>query len=813
MRPVCGVSVARALVVVAAGVAPALPAAVPAAAVPAAEAAVVAHATRPAVGVLVAEVPAAEGPSAVRVPTAGRALSLRYTASGPLEADQAGAALLGCPTPTQECTTRRWTDVDGDPSTFNSSSATVVVPAGGAVARADLYWGGDLASDRTARCAGTPAVAAPAPERADQVRVGLDGAGYVSVRATTVDGLRTANGRTYQSHANATRLFAGMRSPAADTAVAVTLANAQIAQGADCAGGWTIVVVFRRAAVGGGGHRTVLLFDGLAAPGKPRTVRPDGFRAAGPVDARLGVIGYGRRATPAVNRTAVDVTPGAPGHGPVRVPPGAIAPGSTSAVVGLGDGAYAVGAVLLSLRTESLVRLDRTATRVTSTGDEAVEAGSDRGADVTGGDRLRLSVEVRNIAARTLRLATLAESVPAGLTMVAGSVRLDGQALPDAAVGDARAGYAIGLGDIPPGATRTVAYEAIVADDAPSGVPVVARARMDFWVDHSPGRPSDSGVLFARSEQVEVVPNRVDLEVAMTVDSDQVPADGEARFEVTVTNSGPVEATGVAVAARLPAELAPLRAEATQGAFDAVARRWNVGALPADASASLTLLARVDAAGAVTTMAEVVEVRQHDRDSVPDDADGRSDDAATVTVTALAAARVLADLAITQDVVGPFQPGRSGRLAVTVTNLGPGVASGIAVTETLPPGLAFVSGGGEDWSCVPDASGAVCLDLRDGLVGRRQPGESARLELVVAVAPDAPAELTATAVVTSGVDDPQRAGDTASTRIPLRSAVPSQPLAGGAAWIGLAVMAFGAGLLGTAAVLHRRARRARTIPR
>ena len=727
------------------------------------------------------------------MPTAGRSLSLRYSASGPLEADQAGGALLGCPTPTDRCATRRWIDVDGDTSTFNSSSATVVVPAGAAVAHADLYWGGDLASDRTARCAGATAVAAPAPERADRVRVRLDagnGADYVSVRASTVDGLRTANGRTYQSHANATRLFDGVRSPDVSTPVVVTVANAQVAQGADCAGAWTIVVVYRRSGAPADGHRTVLLFDGLAAPGKPRTVRPDGFRAAGPVEARLGVVGYGgRRATPKVNGNAVQTSglndDGAGSNGAVSdgdgktgdadfdtgaapVPDGAIAPGATSAVVSLPDGAYAAGAVLFSVRTEPLVRLDRTVTRVAPPGggDQGVD-----GADVTGGERLRLSVEVGNIAARTLRLASLAESVPAGLSMVAGSVRLDGQALPDGAVGDASAGYAITLGDIPPGATRSVGYEAIVAEGAPSGIPVVARARLDFWVDHSPGEPSDSGVLFARSEQVEVVPNRVDLEVGMSVDSGQVPADGEARFEVTVTNSGAIEATGVVVSERLPATLAPLLAEPTQGRFDAVARRWNVGALAPDASATLTLLARVDASGAVTNLAEVVEVRQHDSDSVPDDGDPRSDDAATATVTGASSPRVLADLAVTQAVAGALQPGRRGRLVVTVTNQGPGVASGIAVTASLPTGLAFVTGGGEVWACVPDATGAVCLDQRDGLAGRRVPGEATRLEMVVAVAPDAPAELTATATVTSGVDDPQRADDTATTLIALRSAV------------------------------------------
>jgi uncharacterized repeat protein (TIGR01451 family) len=435
------------------------------------------------------------------------------------------------------------------------------------------------------------------------------------------------------------------------------------------------------------------------------------------------------------------------------------------------------------------------------------------GADAAAGQRLRLSVEVRNIAARTLRLTTLAESVPPGLEMVTGSVRLDGRTLPDAAVGDAGAGYTVGLGDIPPGAARTVAYEATVADGARSGIPVVARARLDFWVDHTPARPSESGPLFARSDQLEIVPNRVDLELGMALDETQVPADGEARFGITITNAGRSAATGVVVADRLPSGLAPLLAEPSQGTFDAVGRRWTVGALAPGAAATLSLLVRVDDAGAFTNTAEVAAVRQHDLDSVPDDADPRSDDAATSTVTG-AASRVRADLAVSQVPAGPFPPGGRSRLALAVTNRGPGVASGIAVSAALPRGLSFVSGGGEGWTCAAAAGGAVCHDGRDGLQGRRHPGETTRLELLVAVAPDAPAELTAVATVTSGVDDPQPADDAVATRVRIGtgSATPVS-LAGTAAWVGLAVMTVGAGLLGAAAVLHRRAGRARTIPR
>jgi uncharacterized repeat protein (TIGR01451 family) len=751
---------------------------------------------------------------AVELPTGGRALSLRYAASGPLDAEQAGASLLGCPTADGECApgegTRRWIDVDGDPATFNSSSATIVVPARAAVDHAVLYWGGDLASDRAARCAGLPAAAAPSPERADRVRIRLDGDGadYVSVRATTVDGLRTANGRTYQAYADVTRLLAARSAAEGSTPVVITVADAQVAQGADCAGGWSIVVVYRHPAAA---HRTVLLYDGLVAAGGPRTVKLDGFRAAGPVEARLGVVAYhgGGLSVGAAMVNGAGLADRISDARVVRAPDDAVAPGATSAAIVLPDGGYAAGAVVFTARTEPMVSLRRAVVRVAGG-----PSGDVNGGDVAGGDRLRLSVEVRNVGPRTLRLVTVAESVPAGLSMVAGSVRLDGRVVPDAAVGDGSAGYSITLGDVPPAASRSVIYEATVRNNARSGVPIVARARLDFWVDHSPVRPSDPALLFSRSEQVEVVPNRVDLEVGMAVDAGEVPTDGEARFTATVTNTGRVPATGVVVSDRLPDQLAPLLAESSQGDFDAVTRRWRVGELRPGGSATLTLLVRVDDVGAYANAAEVADVRQHDVDSVPDDADPAADDAAVVTVTGSASARAEANLAVSQSVTTQFAPGRRGRLVVAVTNLGPAVASGLALTATLPTGLTFVSGGADGWSCAPAAGGAVCRDVRDGLQGRRQPGETVQLELIISVASDAPAEGTVQASVTSGVDDPDSSDDTVATRIGVGAPTAATRPAGGAAWIGLAVMAVGAVLLGAAALLHRRARRStRTIPR
>jgi uncharacterized repeat protein (TIGR01451 family) len=847
-------------------------------------------------------------PPAVRdpVPAAERPFALRYQFTGWLNVEQAGNVLLRCPPADRRCASAqsgasagnnngyamRWVDVDGDRSTFNSSSATFAIPPRATVDHAALYWGGDLGESGGgdagtadgARCTQgtTAAIPAAAPELADRVRVSLAGAAgtaedralvasgdYVSVRATTVDGLRTGSGRPYQAHADVTALFDGVQRPVAVTAVAVTVANVQLAQGPNCSGGWTMVLVYsyrdgarptttpndRYAPE----YRTVALYDGFAAvgPGEaPLSVALDGFHAAasGPVDARIGVVAYdgdrrgtgdaltvngapvSRAATNAFDSTVAGASFAVPASrlrvGPrepvvanalgydtwaAPVPAGVVGNGATSAVASLRSGGDTVvsGVILFSARVQPLAEAVTRAVRVADGADVA-------GADVIGGERLRYTVDVRNIGRLALVGATVVHTLPRGLRPVPGTLAVDGRRISDVSDGDA--GYRDGssmwvaLGRIAPGAVRGVAFEAMVDPAAPSGRPLVSRARLDFGVSSPGPAPADTASLgpgeFVRTSQVAVVPNRVDLEIAMTVDPGQVPVDGEATVLTTVTNTGRVNARGIVVAERLAAELVPLDAVPGRGEFDALLRRWNVGALAPGESARLEVLVRVDTTGPVAAAAEVVGADQVDVDSVAADGDPRSDDLAQTTLSAGGQAPVRADLSVSQTTSGPMVPGGRGGLTVAVTNLGPGVASGIAVTLSLPPQLRFVSAGGDGWSCVPSGAGGECHLMRDGLSGRRGPGDAtAPLAVVVDVAHDARGPLVSRAVVTSGVDDPRAADDVVDTPIEIdggdggAAAFDRPLLGGGLAWIGGATMGLGVAAVLLAAVLHRRSRR------
>ena len=66
-------------------------------------------------------------------------------------------------------------------------------------------------------------------------------------------------------------------------------------------------------------------------------------------------------------------------------------------------------------------------------------------------------------------------------------------------------------------------------------------------------------------------------------------------FIVTATNRGPTGATGVVVTDALPAGLTLVSATPSQGTY--TAPTWTVGALAANASATLIVVATVDTPG------------------------------------------------------------------------------------------------------------------------------------------------------------------------------------------------------------------------
>ncbi len=223
---------------------------------------------------------------------AQRAFSMRYTTV--TSGDIAGignvnmncAPFSGTPAPSTDCASSRTntagtgssrnndftmvnTDVDSDATTFNSSRATLNMPAGSTVLFAGLYWsgrGGNAAQRGSVRFQ-TPASA------------------YATVTASVVD---TTTGNAYQGFANVTSQVA-----AAGNGV-YTVANVFGNSATDSWAGWALVVAYSNASLP---PRNLSIFDGwqrAADVNTPINLPISGFITppSGPVTTTIGVLAW-----------------------------------------------------------------------------------------------------------------------------------------------------------------------------------------------------------------------------------------------------------------------------------------------------------------------------------------------------------------------------------------------------------------------------------------------------------------------------------------------------------------------------------------
>ena len=175
--------------------------------------------------------------------------------------------------------TMTWVDVDGDPATFDSSSADLTLPAGASVLFAGLYYGGRL----TAGSGGSPA---PTPGARNTVLFKAPGdTDYRSLTASQVDAASTQ----YQGFVNVTPIVEGAGSGT------YTTANVQLGTGLSdsSSGGWALIVAYGDS---GSPSRNLSVFDGIqTVTGNGTVTIPlSGFQTplTGPVTSTVGVVAY-----------------------------------------------------------------------------------------------------------------------------------------------------------------------------------------------------------------------------------------------------------------------------------------------------------------------------------------------------------------------------------------------------------------------------------------------------------------------------------------------------------------------------------------
>ncbi|MEG1227977.1 MAG: hypothetical protein RSD71_04700, partial [Flavobacterium sp.] len=188
-----------------------------------------------------------------------------------------------------------------------------------------------------------------------------------------------------------------------------------------------------------------------------------------------------------------------------------------------------------------------------------------------------------------------------------------------------------------------------------------------------------------------------DLELTKSVSPTHGSAGDEVTFTIQIFNNnslgGTVTATGVAVRDYLPTGFTIVPGSAN------LSGQYNVGdntltwynlTIPNGGRLNLTFKATINAVGSTLNKAEIVESNQFDPDSTPNNQIETEDDQDSASVSI-----DVADLSL-QKTVSPTSVSINDNVIFTIraTNSGPNNATGVTVSDKLPPGYTYVSDNG-----------------------------------------------------------------------------------------------------------------------
>ena len=129
-----------------------------------------------------------------------------------------------------------------------------------------------------------------------------------------------------------------------------------------------------------------------------------------------------------------------------------------------------------------------------------------------------------------------------------------------------------------------------------------------------------------------------DLELNITTPSDSYTLFEAVPFEITLTNQGPLNATGVSVSAALPSGLVFSNATSSVGSYDNFSGIWKIDVLGPGQSATLKQNLFSVGSGEINNFVQVMTSGQNDPDSAPGNDTNQTpdeDDESLVSVTVL----------------------------------------------------------------------------------------------------------------------------------------------------------------------------------
>jgi len=618
----------------------------------------------------------------------------------------------------------QYVDIDADTTTFNSSSAQLIVPAGANVLFARLYWGGRVSND-------------VAIADLEKVKFKVGAGSYSDLTGSLVGSVvggvsnRGDDPRTYQRFVDVQdKVTAGGT---------FTVANVRGQEGAkNTCNGWSLVVGYSAPGSPGEVPRNLTVFQGFAnvsnnsAADRNVTIDYSGFQApsTGPVNATLGFVTYegdlgiiGDRAffksqtsvaeTPLFDLPAIPVDnffnssiSNRGSHVTTKSPNYVNQFGFDADLIGA-DGIIANGDTGASIR-------------VTSTGDQyypgvitsAIDVYSPRvevvktvqnlnGGGVDPGDVLRYTVTVSNASGLVdgAEDVILNDLIPANTSYVANTLAVTSGANAGHktdAPGDDQAEFTgtgvrfqLGAGAnatvggaLAPGASTTITFDVTVNPAIVGGTTIDNTATVDY-VSQTFGVPdSVSGSVSIECPAVDLAITKDDNVTTVTAGAGTVQT-----YTITVQNKSNAAAKNVVVTDVWPNGFVPGTFTKSQGTLSPATPTgdftWTIGTLGAGLTATLTATYTVPANTPAGPYDNKVEVTTTTYD--PNRDNNKATD--TTTVVTSASLKVAKDDGLVTVVAGDPTV---RTYTITVTNNGLSDAQGVVVKDTWP--AAFLQG-------------------------------------------------------------------------------------------------------------------------
>ena len=337
------------------------------------------------------------------------------------------------------------------------------------------------------------------------------------------------------------------------------------------------------------------------------------------------------------------------------------------------------------------------------------------------GDTIAFTVSLTDAGPASATNVGVIDLLPAGLTF-AGANLTQGNYAPATGTWT--------VGTLASNATVVLTLQALVVSSSPS-TNTAAVSHTDQF-DPNLGNNSDTAT---------VTPQQADLAVSEFVDNATPNIGDTVNFTINIDNIGPSDATNVLLNDLLPAGLAFVSANPSQGSYNPSTGVWTVGTVPDGVISTLIVSAQVVISGAQINTAAIGHSDQAD----PNTANNQ----ASATVTALEA-----DLQITKTVSNATpNVGDTIAFTITLTDLGPGIATNVQVNDLLPTGLTLVSA---------DPSQGT-YDSATGLWSIPTVTTALARTLILSAHVDGPGTKTNTVTITaSDVFDPNPGNNTAS---------------------------------------------------